>query len=237
MRSRRNDTTPDYITSSISWRAASNMADSIAPFFSIWIDPRATIRRIVDSDPTRHVLALAAIGPALGTLVVQWSRAMNGTASQSVLWPLWVAFFVTVRVGLGILSLYILGAVFKWSGRLLGGTASSVEVRAALAWSQIPAILGAIILLLALFAGVPMPKFLPGRIPQIDPAFNKLMIVNVVLLIYDVFIFLKCFGEVHRFSAWRALGASLIPWLIVIVVLVLVGSLTGHRVGVTLAPI
>lgn len=195
---------------------ANDMADSITSFFSIWTQPRATIRRIVDSDPTRNVLALAATGPALSSLVRQWSAAMNGTANQSVLWPLFVALNVAFQAGLGILFLYISGVVFRWSGALLGGTASRVEVRAAFAWSQVPGIVVAIVLMLALFAGVPMPKMLPGQLPQIDPAFYKVMVVVGALAIWGFFINLKCFGEVHRFSAWRAFCAILIPPLIVI---------------------
>ena len=195
------------------------VADSISPFFSIWTEPRATIRRIVDSDPTRNVLTLAAIGPALNSLIGQWTAVINGTTHPSVLWPLWVAFNVAVQAAFGILFLYIFGAVFRWSGSLLGGTATSVEVRAAQAWSQVPAIAVEIILMLALFAGVPMPKMPPGQLPQIDPAFYKVMVVEGVLGIWAIVISLKCLGEVHRFSAWRALVAILIPPFIAVVII------------------
>jgi hypothetical protein len=197
---------------------ANDVPDSMTPFLSIWTQPRATIRRIVDSDPTRNVLALAAIGPAMSSLVSQWSAAMNGSANQSVLWPLFVAFNVAFQAGLGILFLYLSSVVFKWSGSLLGGVASRVEVRAALAWSQVPTIAIEIVLLLALFAGVPIPKMLPGQLPQIDPAFYKVMVVVGVLGIWGLFINLKCLGEVHRFSAWRAFGAILIPLLLILLV-------------------
>ena len=210
---------------------ANDVADSISPFFSIWIEPRATIRRIVESDPTRNVLALAAIAPAINSLISQWSAVINGTAHPSVLWPLWVAFSVAVQAAFGILFLYIFGAVFRWSGSLLGGTAASVEVRAALAWSQVPAIVAEIILLFALFAGVPMPKMLPGRLPLIDPAFYKVMVVEGVLGIWGFIISLKCVGEVHRFSAWRAFVAILIPPIIVLVIVGLGVFLFASIVG------
>jgi hypothetical protein len=210
---------------------ANDLADSISPFFSIWIEPRATIRRIVDSDPTRNVLALAAIGPAINSLISQWSAVINGTAHPSVLWPLWVAFSVAIQAAFGILFLYIFAAVFRWSGSLLGGTATGVEVRAALAWSQVPAIVAEIILLFALFAGVPMPKMLPGRLPLIDPAFYKVMVVEGVLGIWGFIISLKCIGEVHRFSAWRAFLAILIPPIIVLVIVGLGVFLFASIVG------
>jgi hypothetical protein len=38
------------------------------PFLTIWTRPRATIRAIVDTDPNRHVLLLAAIGGVVNAL-------------------------------------------------------------------------------------------------------------------------------------------------------------------------
>ena len=208
-------------------------ADSITPFFTIWTEPRATIRRIVDTEPTLFVIALAAIGPAIGALAGQWSRALTNNANLSVLWPLWVAVSVAIQAALGVVVLFIFGAVFKWSGALLGGVANRVEVRAALAWSQVPGIAGEIILLIAVLSGVPMPQPTPGAFPHVDPAFYKVMLVEVVFVIWGFIVSLKCMGEVHRFSAWRALVAILIPPLIVLVVIgfviFLIARLAGHR--------
>ncbi len=119
---------------------ANGAGGSITPFFTIWTQPRATIRRIADTDPRRNVIALAAIGPAIGALAGQWSKALASNANLSVLWPIWVAASVAIQAALGVLGLFIGGALFKWSGSLLGGVASRVEVRAAIAWSQVPAI-------------------------------------------------------------------------------------------------
>src|SRR5258708_37535716 len=104
---------------------------------------------------------------------------------------------------------------------------------AALAWTQVPTIVGELILLAALFAGVPMPRVFPGRLPQIDPAFYKVMVVEGVLFVWGFVISLKCVGEVHRFSAWRAFVAILIPpFLVVLIVwlgVFLVQAIVGHR--------
>ena len=212
---------------------ANGAGDSITPFFTIWTAPRATIRRIVDSDPTRNVIALAAIGPAIGALAGQWSKALGGNANLSASWPIWVAFSVAIEAALGVLGLFIFGAIFKWSGSLLGGVASRVEVRAALAWSQVPAITAETVLLIAVLMGVPMPHATPGMLPQIDPAFYKVMVVEAVLGIWGFVVSLKCISEVHRFSAWRALGAILIPPLIVLVaigfIVFTVSRLAGHH--------
>jgi hypothetical protein len=213
---------------------ANGTGDSIAPFFTIWTEPRATVRRVVDTGPTRYVIALAATGPAISGLAGQWSKAINGSAGLSVLWPLWVAVTVAFSAALGVISLYIVAAVFKWSGELLGGVASRVEMRAAIAWSQVPAIAAEIVLLIAVLMGVPIPTpHAAGTLPHIDPAFYKVMAVEAVLGIWGFIVSLKCIGEVHRFSAWRALVAVLIPPIIVLVVLgflvFAISRLTGHH--------
>jgi hypothetical protein len=212
---------------------ADGAGDSITPFFTIWTEPRATIRRIVDTDPKRNVIALAAIGPAIGALAGQWSKAMQNNANLSVLWPLWVAFIVAIQAALGVVFLFILAAVFKWSGSLLNGVASQVEVRAALAWSQVIGIVGEIVLLISVLMGIPIPHQAPGTIPQIDPAFYKILFVEGILGFWGLIVSLKCVGEVHRFSAWRALAAMLIPPLIALVgigfIVFLIARLLGHH--------
>jgi hypothetical protein len=212
---------------------ANGAGDSITPFLTIWTAPRATIRRIVDTDPKRNVIALAATGSAIGALAGQWSKAMQNNANLSVLWPLWVAFSVAIQAALGVLFLFILGAVFKWSGSLIGGVASRVEVRAALAWSQVIGIVAEIVLLISVLMGIPIPHQTPGTIPQIDPAFYKVLFVEGILAFWGFIVSLKCVGEVHRFSAWRALAAMLIPPLIALVgigfIVFLVARLFGHH--------
>jgi len=41
---------------------------AINPWLSIWIKPRATIRWIVNTDPTQQVILLAALGGIAQTL-------------------------------------------------------------------------------------------------------------------------------------------------------------------------
>jgi hypothetical protein len=69
---------------------------------------------------------------------------------------------------MGIVYLYIQGAVNRWTGGLLGGTAKSVEVRAAIAWSRIPTIVSTVIYVFGLLTGllsapVPSQNFDPMR--------------------------------------------------------------------------
>jgi|ERR1017187_1867624 hypothetical protein len=212
---------------------ANGAGGSITSFFTIWTAPRATIRRIVDSDPTRNVIALAAIGPAISMLVSEWAEALGNNANLSVLWPISVAVYVALSAAFGVISLFIGGTIWRWSGSLLGGVASQAEVRAAIAWSSVPGIAAEIVLLIAVLLGVPVPHQRHVPLSQIDPAFYKVLVVEGVLGFWGFIISLKCLGEVHRFSAWRALAAGLIPPLTAFVAIGLIffafWALTGHH--------
>ncbi|HXN12737.1 MAG TPA: YIP1 family protein [Candidatus Acidoferrales bacterium] len=205
----------------------------MTPFLTIWTEPRATIRRIVDTDPTRYVVAIAAAGPAISALADEWSKAMSDSSNLSVLWPLWVAADVTAQAVVGVVFLYIGAAILTWSGGLIGGVASNVEMRAATAWSQVPGVAAAIVLLIAVLMGVPVPQVIGSTLPSIDPAFYKVLLVELVLGLWSGIIGLYCIAEVHRFSTWRAFWTTLIPALVAMVVLgIVVGvfyALVAHH--------
>jgi len=52
--------------------------------------------------------------------------------------------------------------------------------------------------------------------PSLLIALTGFGIVELVISIWSFIVFLKCLGEVHRFSAWKALAAALVPGLILI---------------------
>ena len=50
-------------------------------------------------------------------------------------------------------------------------------------------------------------------------------VIEIVLGIWCFVIMLKCLGEVHEFSAWRALGSILLVVLVIVVPLLLLVGL------------
>jgi Yip1 domain len=158
---------------------------------------------------------------------------MSDSSNLSVLWPLWVAADVTAQAVVGVVFLYIGAAILTWSGGLIGGVASNVEMRAAMAWSQVPGVAAAIVLLITVLMGVPVPQVIGSTLPSIDPAFYKVLLVELVLGLWSGIIGLYCIAEVHRFSTWRAFWTTLIPALVAMVVLgIVVGvfyALVAHH--------
>ncbi len=186
----------------------------IGSWLTIWYRPRATIRRIVDTDPTRFVLGIAWIAGALGVLN---SQVMLTTIDLPPKLPhlprlgasgIAIAAFI---IGVGnIVVLYCLAALFRWSGQILGGSAQAIEVRAALAWSQVPSLYLSVAMISAMVLGLYTP-------PASHTA-SPLSLIESIIGIWAFVISLKCLGEVHRFSAWRALGTILLGFFAVFAV-------------------
>jgi len=200
----------------------------MSPFISIWVKPRATIREIVDTDPTKYVLLLSALSGVSQAL----DNASRQNAGDSL--PLIVIFITCFLLGPigGIISLYIGGAIFRWSGSWFGGRATSEEVRAAIAWSSVPAIIISLpvwVILLLLYGQENFTR----ATPRMDANPTLALFISLPLLfatitagIWSLVLLIKCVGEVHRFSAWNALAAIILgPLVFIIPIFCLIGTL------------
>lgn len=106
------------------------------PWVSIWTTPRATIQHIVDTDPERWVMVLAAISGFAQVL----DRASMRNLGDKMEWPAILLVAAIAGPITGIISLSLGGALIRWSGSWIGGNASSQNIRAAIAWSSVPII-------------------------------------------------------------------------------------------------
>lgn len=201
-----------------------NSALADTPYLAICYRPRATIRGIVEADPSDKVISLVVVAcliPAIASWLAGMPVAFRiGATSVPLLKPrTWNTIYLFMLAGaplLGVVMLYVNGALVRWAGSLLRGTAKAVEVRAALAWSMIPGIFGSLLSVGASATGaVHRPdvnqvhsfKMLAQFLTPID-----LFLIGVFMAIalWGFIVQLKCVSEVHHFSAWRALGARLI---------------------------
>jgi hypothetical protein len=211
-------------------------AESLSPWTHIWTQPRAVMRQILDSDPHRlvHVLAmLSGIVEALGLRVPAPPVVPIGAL---------LAFKVVMGAFGGVIVLYIFSGLVLMTGRWFGGRGSFTSVRAATAWSAVPAIWSALLFLpLVVYLGWEALNLDRTRLLG-DPAGMALLVptgmVLLVVAIWRFVIYLKCVGEAHGFSAWHSLGAAFIagilfaiPCTIVVVAAVVlfgVALLSGH---------
>ena len=206
--------TPPPISPSMS---AHGPIEAVSPWLSIWTRPRATLRLILDTNPRRGVFRLAALGGIVESLSLATGQGFGDTYSAPVLLALALA---GGAVG-GVLLIIVFTAVMSLTGRWLGGRGGSVEVRAALAWANVPGIWGLLLWLprAALLGGEmfhPNPAGILGNPPALL-LYGLLQTVQVAIALWAFAISLKCLDEAHAFSAWRALGALILGGFIVIV--------------------
>jgi hypothetical protein len=201
----------------------------------IFVSPRTTIRAIVDRDPRDRVIALVAIAGFVGALAATMqfrspSAFTIGTRPIPMISPETMRKIRLAQVFasplIAIVFLYITGSILRWSGALFGGTAKAVEVRAALGWSRVPSILIAFILIA--FTLVYPPPTISVSDPHAVWAWARdwpRLALRTVLGLYGFIIALNCIAEVHRFSAWRALGAVAIEQLLIVGAAIVLGAI------------
>ncbi len=209
------------------------------PWISIWISPRDTMKKILKGDPRRHVLVLGALAGGLTVLNFFLSAALGflPTPPPAPLLPYMPALTLTapfVGAGLGIAGVYVGGFAMEWCGRAFGGIGNAVNVRAAVAWSQVPEICFSVAMLLVLLGSGVWQALVPalpdpnaGAATAAVKQFTTVRGMEAIVSIWSFVVMLHCVGEAHRFSAWRALGAALLPGAILFGV-VLVTAIAMH---------
>jgi len=201
---------------------------ALNPWISIWTKPRATIQQVIDTDPIRLVVLLAALQGISSTLDRASTRSLGDKHELSTI----LLIAVTIGPLAGLLSLYIGGALVRWTGKWIGGIGSSATVRAALAWSGVPLIWTLPIWIpeLLLFGD----ELFTSETPRMDSSGTLLFsylgftLVELVIAIWTFVVLLKCVGQVQGFTAWKALGNLLLAVLVIIVpILIIAFAMAG----------
>jgi len=189
---------------------------------TIWVKPRDTIRQIVNIDPRFLVILMTAIA-GFGQAI---DRASSRDAGD-VLNLLEIMIICSIGGPLsGIFSLYISGALFRWTGSWFGGQASTEEIRAAIAWSTVPAIIAYITWIpLIGVAGLEMFTSYTPRInanPILALFILAIVGVQIILAIWAIVLYINCMSEVQIFSAWKAIASIILGGLIIVIPITLI---------------
>ncbi len=175
------------------------------------------MRQVLATDPARLVLVLAMLGGLSQALDNASLFSLGDKLSPAAVFAL-CAVFGPVS---GIITLYLSGLVLSWTGKWLGGQAGQAEVRSAVAWSNVP-IIWAMLLWVPEYLLFGRELFMSDT-PALDASLSLsftlmgFFLVEIILAIWALVIYLKCLGEAHRFSAWKALANSVIAALLVII--------------------
>ena len=195
------------------------------PWVSIWSRPRVTLRHILETSPRRGLFRLAAIGGIAQCLAAATQPGFGDAYSI----PVVVSVAIAGGALAGIVGMFIFSVLIGMTGRWLGGRGGMPEVMTALAWANVPAIWSlALWLPRAALLGEETFHSLPASIEETPPAallFAVLQGIQAIIAVWAFVILLKCLGEAHAFSAWRALGALLLAALVLAVPIALMAIL------------
>ncbi len=150
----------------------------VSSFLTIWFRPRNTIRNIINNNSEYAVFSIVAIR-AMTPFFVLWLGTVNYGST--------FLGYIPVVIGVSLIWLYLESFFFKLIGGWLKGTANSKELRAAIAWGEIPAIPGIILVSIGLLGNT--------------------FALNIAYLfsIWTLISLLLCISEVHRYSIIKAL--------------------------------
>jgi hypothetical protein len=182
-----------------------NKKGYLNPWVSIWTKPRATIQQIVDDNPKYCVLLLAVVG-TIPKILSAASR--EGYGNEMSLGGIFLLATILGSAG-GIFGLYVAGWLLRWTGRWIGGQASSQHIRTAFAWANVPDAF-ALLLWVPLLIIIGQELF-TSETPRIDANLSLSLIyiafqvIQITAGIWTLVILVKCLGQVQGFSAWKAI--------------------------------
>jgi hypothetical protein len=194
-----------------------------SPWLSILVEPRKTIREIVQTDPKDSFLLLSFIYG----LPIAFNFSQNlSLASVTPFWAILIGSLIAC-VFLGVIGISVSAWLLQMTGQWVGGKGNFQNLRAAVAWSSVPGVVT--ILMWLILMGVFGGQIFDKQFSQVQLVGYQAGVVFLVFLVQSIasiwafILLLKTVGEVQGFSAWRALLNVAIPFVMVVVAIWLVG--------------
>lgn len=205
-------------------------------WLSIWVNPRATIRRIVIEDPNKNLWTLAAIY-GFSSLLNSFQSLALGTMMGII--PIFLIALILSPIW-GYIVFNVWSWVISFTGRWLKGQGDFQSIRAAYAWSCVPILITDVLWIFtiivfgtSLFIPVVSDAVLPTGLAML---LLSVAFIKVVLSIWSLVIYLNALAEVQQFSIFRAIGNVIITFIIVGVVLGVVWGISMYALGVPEQP-
>ncbi len=174
---------------------------SDSPFVRIWFHPRKAMNYVLERMQSRYVHLLMFFG------------MLAQVISITIVGPVWwanILTWVVAAIFLALFVLYVFGGLLKWTGGWLSGKGSFADIRAAIAWAQIP-VIGFFIIEEILIVG-----FNGNNSSYVFATFILL------LSIWSMIIGICCLAEAQKFSFFRALINYILSLLILAVCIAII---------------
>jgi len=197
------------------------------PWKTIWLNPKATIRYIVEEQPNKHYILLMVLGGIAHAL--NYASAMNLGDIISVQ----EALIMCALLGplSGFITLSLGGWVLHWISLRLKGQATLHETRLSMAWSWAPVVyllpLWGIKYILFRNELFTSDKSYLESEPFLNGLYGFFSIVDFLITIISLYILFSALSEVNRFSVWKSLGAYLLMTLVFTIPVLILLSITS----------
>jgi hypothetical protein len=190
---------------------------SVNPWLGMWVRPRETIRAILSYNKNYLLFLLYWIYGFPLSLQFAQNFSLGDRFSLGAI----IGAAAIGGIFLGFIGITIGSWLFYKTGRWIGGTGSFQDVRAAVAWSSVPNIVGIAVwaVQVAMF-GKNIFSVLFFSMPLVGMELSVTYIcsiVSIALMIWGLVILLKAIGEAQRFSAWKALLNVFLPFIVIFI--------------------
>lgn len=190
---------------------------NVNPWIKMWTKPRETVRAIVQSNPKFRIFWLAGL---YGFPLVL-HLAQSSSLSESIAVPIILVLALLLSVPIGMISFTISSALVLWVGKLLKGQGNFLNIRAAIAWSNVTNI-GTVLTWFFLMGAFGAQLFFRGfaEMPFRGVAAiyaNSAFLVQAILSIWSFVLLVRGLQEVQKYSVWRAIVNIVLPFVIVTV--------------------
>ena len=191
----------------------------VNPWLSMWVRPRATIQAIGECNVRFRYLTLCFFYGF--PLMLQLAQSMALGISYSFFGILLGCLFLAPF--LGMLGLSVSAALLYIVGRWLGGKASFLSVRSAIAWSNVTNIVTTLlwIPLLVMFSSILFTDaFISAPFTTLESGFvTALFIGQLVLSLWSLFLLIQSLAQVQNFSSWRSFANIFVSFVMSLVIL------------------
>lgn len=177
----------------------------IRPWLSIWVKPRQTVRALINYNVKYRFFVLSLLY-GLPTVL---QLAQNLSLGSVISMPAILLFSLILSPLMGAIGLLLCTLFIVWTGKILGGKATFLEMRCAISWSNATNLV-TVIIWLALIGQFKEMIFYEGfvKMPMTHQESAWLSVYFLIQLVVSVwsFILLVCgVSEANRFSVWKGL--------------------------------
>lgn len=188
----------------------------INPWWHIWVQPRQTIRHLVDSDPKMHFWVLVIFYGLIRAVSTGIQASLGEVFS-----PRQIAGFILIAGPLaGVIGVFFTASLLELVSRLFGGQAEGQHIRTVLAWATLPMV---VLVLVGILPSLAM--FGSGVFTQPAARIQQLFFsqgnaadlltrgllgwsagLEIIGSIYFLVVTAIGLAEVQNFSFWKAAG-------------------------------